>query len=142
MDIYEFIDTLPDRIAKAIEDDWRNKIQSEVSPAYQGLYEDNAKVEVESDGAIVCRLKKKVPNFVEHGLGPHLGDEGPYDLRTTALIPKGRTRMVVQVEPGKWRTMSVNGKPWVHPGFKAHRLMTKVQADIIKIVQGTLPGKK
>lgn len=135
MTIDELIDKLPDLVAEAIQDDWREKIHAQVAPAYQALYEDNANVTVEGGETVVAKLTKKVPNFVEHGLGPHMGQEGPYDIRQTALFDKGRERLVVQVEPGKWRTMSVRGKPWVHPGFQAKKLMPQLKADLSKSIQ-------
>lgn len=133
-------DRLLERLADAVQDDWRDKMQEHLPPEYITLYEDNAKVAVEGE-AIVCTLTKKVPNFIEHGLGPRMGESGSYDLRVNNL-KNGKMQQVIQVEPGKWRTMSWKGKPWVHPGFRRQQLLTKVAADVPEILARTIQGQR
>ncbi len=84
-------------------------------------------------GDIVVRVKGDVPNFIEHGLGPGgLGTEGPFDMRQNIL--KGRDMRAVPIAPGIVRMMSARGKPWIHPGFKAIRVLARVNDNIVKIL--------
>lgn len=83
---------------------------------------------VRAGNDIVVTVSGMIPNFIEHGLGPGgVGTEGPFDMRANVL--KGRTHRAVPLPQGI-RTMSIKGKPWIHPGFKRMAYLPKLQAKL------------
>lgn len=136
MNLDDFADAIVGELAAKIEQAWTQQQVAELPGEYLMIYADNAKVTATSD-TITCTLKGKIPGFIEHGLGPKLGQEGPFDIRVNVL-KDGKQQQTVQVAPGVFRTMSWKGKPWIHPGFKRQELLKKVQADLPAIMASVI----
>lgn len=82
---------------------------------------------------IVVSVRGMIPNFIEHGLGPSgLGSEGAFDMRANIL--KGKESRAIPLPQGI-RTVSIKGKPWIHPGFKRMAYLTKLQTKLPWLAQ-------
>jgi hypothetical protein len=67
------------------------------------------------------------------GMGPGgRGTTGPYDMRKFLL--RGRRSQSVPVAPGVFRTISLNGKPWIHPGFPRADILGTLRREIRRIL--------
>lgn len=137
MNLEDLGDAIVGELAAKIEQAWTQQQVAELPGEYLLIYADNAKVTATSD-EITCTLKGKIPGFIEHGLGPKLGQEGPFDIRVNVL--RDRTQQTVQVAPGVFRTMSWAGRPWIHPGFKRQNLLKKLQAELPAIIASLVKG--
>lgn len=111
------------------------------SAKYASVYLGGTEVERSGD-EIRVRVTGLVPNFVERGLGPGgVGTEGAFDIRSNVLRG-GRISQSIQVAPGIWRKMTVAGKPWMHPGFRAAKLLPMLAANLSRVLADAAKGTR
>jgi hypothetical protein len=125
-----WFNTFCDHLLGEVRWEMRVSVWHEASRHAQ-VYLDGTSVVREGDD-IVVTVRGMIPNFIEHGLGPGgLGTEGAFDMRANLL--KGREHRAIPMPVGI-RTISVKGKPWIHPGFKRMAFLPKIQAKMARLV--------
>ncbi len=135
-DLLSAFDDLTNRLRGRLEARAVDLVAQRLAPRHQARFLSGLTSEADRDEVRIL-VRGAVPVMLDQGFGPGgRGTTGPVDMRQFVLR-NGKRRQAIPVAPGVFRMMSLNGKPWIHPGFPRGGILEALQRDILKVLKET-----